>query len=81
MEKLFFDLDITEPKDGLIVMKNRWWACIEGDPKKALFFGQGKSPQCNSQQSIIERSIQKGLYKGFVVRSVFVETAFAPERL
>ena len=43
--------DISTPKNGYTVYKDRWWACF-GDEKKAIFYGN--SPQCNSSKEIAQ---------------------------
>lgn len=54
-------LDVLEPKGIVQVYDNRWWWCLDGDPRKAIFYhGRDKrrypgSPQCNGNKSISER--------------------------
>lgn len=71
-------VDVKEPLDNRVVYKNAWWACIDGDPKKALFYNT--SPQCNKQKSIIDWSIKQGQYINYNVIPVFIETAFVLNR-
>jgi hypothetical protein len=55
--------DVTDPKGVVRVLRDKWWWCVDGDPRKAVFFiGRGRlarrhvgSPQCNSNRWITER--------------------------
>lgn len=76
MKSIFNTKDITEPKSGLIVYKDAWWMCENGDPTKALFYGM--SPQCNKNKLICEWVIKNKLYEGENIEIIFVETAFVP---
>lgn len=71
--------DITTPVEGLVVRKDAWWACKDGDPKQAIFYG--KAPQCNSMRSVIEWGLGRDQWKPIQnVQPVFVEVAFIPDR-
>lgn len=75
----FHTLDITEPKEGLVVMMDRWWLCVEGDPKRAMFFDN--SPQCNRIKKIAEHNHRVIRYpEGFTnIQTIFVEMAYVPQ--
>jgi hypothetical protein len=55
--------DVTDPRGVVRVLRDHWWWCVDGDPRKAVFYiGHGRfakprvgSPQCNSNRSISER--------------------------
>jgi hypothetical protein len=44
--------DATVPKDGYVVIKDRWWAVKDG---KIRFYRTYCSPQCNSNKTITEQ--------------------------
>lgn len=75
---MFTTKDVTTPQSGLVVYKNRYWNCIDGDPTKALFYGN--SPQCNGDIKVQQWMIKTDLYKGMNVKPVFIETAYVPQR-
>jgi len=71
--------DVTEPKDGLVVYKIAYWLCVNGDPTKALFFGN--APQCNKNIKIQEWAMKQDQYaKRGDLQIVYIETAFVPQR-
>lgn len=71
--------DVTEPKEGLVVVKASHWLCIDGDPTQALFFGS--TPQCNRNKAIPEWSLKQDRYKAFGnLQIVYIETAFVPRQ-
>lgn len=45
--------ELTTPRDGAQVYKDRWWAMTEQG--EALFYKSYSHPQCNSARSIAER--------------------------
>ena len=55
--------DVTNPRGVVRVLRDHWWWCVDGDPRKAVFYiGGGRfagrrigSPQCNSNRAITER--------------------------
>lgn len=55
--------DVTDPRGVVRVLRDRWWWCVDGDPRKAVFYiGRGRfarrhvgSPQCNGNRLITER--------------------------
>lgn len=75
MKSVYNTKDITTPKSGLEVYKDKFWLCEGGDPKKALFYGA--SPQCNSDKRIQERALALSPVN---TQIVFMETAFVPQR-
>lgn len=56
----YLERDVTEPINGLTVKRNHWWLCVNGDPKRALFYKvssykvEFSAPQCNVDKSIVE---------------------------
>lgn len=83
MKNVFNTKDITTPKEGLVVMENKYWMCEDGDPAKALFYGN--HPQCNQNENVIKYALKEeasmNYAKGFKnLQSVFVKTAFVPQR-
>jgi hypothetical protein len=69
--------DVTVPKSGLVVNMGSFWICEDGDPTKALFFGQ--SAQCNKDKRICEWTLN-GYYKGHDnLQIVFIEYAYVPQ--
>lgn len=70
--------DIETPKAGLQVYADSYWLCENGDPKKALFFGD--SPQCNKQKKICEWSFKSKMYQNMNLEIVFVPVAYVPIR-
>jgi hypothetical protein len=79
MNKGFNLKDITEPKDGLIVYMNAYWLCVDGDPKKALFYHD--APQCNRDKRIQEWMLKEGQYAGRTdLEITHVGIAYAPNR-
>jgi hypothetical protein len=71
--------DIKTPQSGLVVLRDAYWLCEDGDPKRALFFGD--SPQCNKDKRITEYLLNTAQYKykGNLLVT-FVELAFVPPR-
>jgi hypothetical protein len=56
--KMFTDDSKEQNIAAMDIHKNWWWACIDGDPTKALFYKTSKysewySPQCNSDSRVI----------------------------
>jgi hypothetical protein len=71
--------DVTEPKEGLVVYKDAYWLCVDGDPKRALFFGN--SPQCNKDKRIQEWAMKQDQYANRGdLQIIHIETAFVPQR-
>lgn len=66
--------DITDPKEGYIVFKNRYWVCQDGDPTKALFYKQ-KYPQCNHNSLVVKNGLES-YPKQYNALVVFVPTAY-----
>lgn len=78
LNKHFNTKDVTEPESGLVCYTKSWWTCVDGDPKKALFYGD--SPQCNKDKRICEHLLKGDLYKGMSVSIVFINVAYVPQR-
>lgn len=71
--------DVTTPVQGLVVYKDAYWLCADGDTKKALFYGD--APQCNKDKRILEWSLKSKSYTTMGdLQIVFIETAFVPQR-
>lgn len=71
--------DVTKPKEGLVVMKAAYWLCVDGDPTKALFFGN--APQTNKDKRIPEWSLKQDRYKAVGnLQIIYIETAYAPRQ-
>jgi hypothetical protein len=69
--------DVTEPKDGLVVYRSAYWLCVNGDPTKALFYGN--TPQCNSNILVQEWMMKQDMYaKRGDLQITYIETAFVP---
>lgn len=67
---IFIDVEeIRTPKDGFIVLLDRWWALKEG---KVILFDN--MPQCNKDKEIAEM-VSKKLYSGTVI---FISIAYIP---
>jgi hypothetical protein len=71
-------IDVTVPKEGSVVRMNAWWACVDGDKTKALFYG--KAPQCNSQKAMVEWCLNKDKFYPENTQAVFIEVAYTPNR-
>jgi len=63
----FHTYDVTKPfsdreqgVENIQVFKNFYWLCVDGDPTKALFYGNYYAPQCNQNKSILEHRYAKG---------------------
>lgn len=75
MKKDFKEVDITVPKEGRVILMNRYWACVKGVPTKALYYGN--SPQCNKNESIMKWTNDRLFTKEDNVHVVFVPIAYA----
>jgi len=71
-------VDITVPVDGRRVIADSYWCCVDGDPKKALFYGD--SPQCNKVESIVKHNSEKLFDPEDNVKIVHVSVAYALPR-
>lgn len=74
-KNIVLEFDVTEPKDGRVVMMNRYWQCADGDPKRALFWRSYDYPQCNKSEFIVEMFPVTPSAK-----ICFIEIAYVPER-
>lgn len=81
--KNFMTFDITQPKEGLVVLKDRYWLCLDGDLTKALFFVSGKivTGQCNKDKRVHEHVLKNNeRYKKIGnVQIVFSEVSYIPQ--
>ena len=50
----YSEVDLTNPKDVVQVLKARWFWCIDGDSQRGIIYNT-YSPQCNKDKSIAER--------------------------
>ena len=75
----FATRDITEPLQGYTVYTRHWWVCKDGNPAKALFYGD--SPQCNVNKRVLEANINY-VEQNFAanVSIVFVPVAYLRQR-
>lgn len=72
------EIDITTPVDGRRVIADSYWCCVDGDPKRALFYGD--SPQCNKNARIVESNAGRLFKPDENVKIVFVNVAYALQR-
>jgi hypothetical protein len=73
----YHTIDVTIPKSMLVVRKDCYWLCEDGDPTKALFCHQ--TPQCNTDKRIAEW-VLNGAYKAHDnLQIVFIELAYVPQ--
>lgn len=71
--------DVVTPKHGLVVYTDAYWLCSEGQPSKALFYGD--YPQANRNRKIVEWSLNTKQYaERGDLKIVYIETAYVPER-
>lgn len=70
----FYYYDVTQLAEGLVIIaKDHWWLCVDGDPKKAVFWSRDKiinickmRAQCNQDKRIVEHLKQRfGMYDDF----------------
>jgi len=77
----YVERDVTQAMNGLTVKRNHWWLCVDGDPKRALFWkvrsykSQFDSPQCNVDKRIVEH-----LNEVPGVVPTFIPIAYVPPR-
>lgn len=73
--------DVVEPKGIVQVMRDHWWWCMDGDPKRALFYAPRMrdvgSPQCNSIEAVAKR-IGENLGHDKAAVLIHIPLAFAP---
>ena len=81
MENRYIERNVVEPKGIVQVFRDHYWWCVDGDPKRALFFSPNKrgdgSPQCNCVQAIAQ-SIGESLGHVNTAKLVFISLAFVP---
>lgn len=79
--KGFKTLDVTQPTEGSVVYKNRYWLCLDGDLSKALFFERGDiiTPQCNTNKKVADYVLKGKMYQEIGnVQIVFAEITYVP---
>lgn len=69
--------DVTKPIDGLVIKKDCFWLCEDGDPERALFFW--KTPQCNKDKRVAEWSLNNTYKAHDNIQIVFIELAYVPK--
>ena len=75
--KKYQTFDVTEPKNGSIVMLNKYWLCVDGDRTRAIFYDN--VAQCNSHEPIPQRmKAYTEQRTGWNTKVVFIEIAFRP---
>lgn len=74
MNKLYKIVDVTKPIEGRVVITNSYWQCVDGNPEKALYFGE--TPQCNKNKAVSERLCKNLLEEKDNVKVVFIEVAY-----
>lgn len=77
---IFVDLEeLTTPRNGQVVMTDRWWVVWPGRGAVFYRFGRtGISPQCNSSRVFVE-NLCKELYPDCV--PVFIPVAYVDQCL
>lgn len=71
--------DVQTPHMGRTCYTNTWWICLHGNATSALFCGD--SPQCNTNKSICDHFLNKGLYGDQQnLEVVFLSVAYVPRR-
>jgi hypothetical protein len=69
--------DVTQPKEGLVVRKDSYWLCENGDPAKAFFWGP--APQCNKDKRIMDWRLSQPNTIPDNAQIVFIEYAYIPQ--
>jgi hypothetical protein len=69
--------DVTIPQTGLVVRKDHYWLCEDGDPAKALF--HNTTPQCNSDKRCTEWVLNNAYKSHNNIQIVFIDIAFIPQ--
>lgn len=77
----FVERNVVDPSGIVQVYKNFWWWCIDGDPKRAIFYRltprSTGSPQCNSNESIA-RGVGEKLGYPEGAQLIHIPLAFVP---
>jgi hypothetical protein len=77
MEK-YKTVDVSKPVHGRVVYTNTYWACIDGDPKQAVF--NRNTAQCNKIKAIAERlALAAETETGIIVKTVFLPLSYCPK--
>jgi hypothetical protein len=77
MNKGYNTIDVTNPKQGWVVVREVYWLCKDGDEKQAIFFND--TAQCNKNIQIPERMLEYTKQKtGWDIQIVFIDMAFRP---
>lgn len=80
-ESFYIERNVVDPEGIVQVYKDRWWWCVEGDPKRALFYRRHKrdvgSPQCNGSQALAE-SVGANLKHAERAQLIHIPLAFVP---
>lgn len=77
----FKEVNVLEPAGEVQVYRNYWWWCVDGDPKRALFYARRKhevgSPQCNFNKAVAE-VVGKKLEQDSIAQLIQIPLAFVP---
>ncbi len=76
----YIEFDVVNP-DGIVqVYRDYYWWCIDGDPRRALFFGnsikEGR-PQCNYNEDLA-KYIGLKLGHDKIAKLIQIHLAFVP---
>jgi hypothetical protein len=80
---MYFEQDVLEPTHSIVsVYRDYWWWCVEGDPKRALFWRSSDRDrvghaQCNHSKECAE-AVGKRLGHDTRATLVQIPLAFAP---
>lgn len=73
--------NVVDPKGIVQVYRDSWWWCIDGDPKRALFYGASRRhrgfAQCNTNPAIARTLGERNGYDK-VAQMVQIPLAFVP---
>jgi hypothetical protein len=77
----YVERNVIDPKGIVQVYRDSWFWCVEGDPKRALFYTAGRrgvgSPQCNLNQAVAQR-VGENLKHDTRAQLVQIPMAFIP---
>jgi hypothetical protein len=77
----YVERNVVEPKGIVQVHRDYWFWCVDGDPKRALFYTGGRRgyghPQCNSSQTTAQR-VGESLKHDTRAQLVQIPLAFVP---
>ena len=77
-EHKFTTKDIATPRNGAVLLLRSYWACIDGQPDKAVFWDN--VAQCNQHKAVAKRIAANVSEKtGWKIELRFVQMAFRPQ--